>query len=144
MKRRQLMKITPLGRAAALGVLALAMAAGLGACKIDKAELARRVQLSNVDLRAVPDGVYESAYTIVVPAAAANKTVKVRVTVAGGRYERIEILQPPKMGDAKLYKDLIARIEETQALSLDAVSGATVTSTAVLKAIETAVSPAAK
>jgi uncharacterized protein with FMN-binding domain len=138
------MSITRLARVAAAGVLALAMTTALAGCKVDKAELAQRIDLKNVDLGTVPDGVYESAYTIVVPAAAANKTVRVRVTVAGGRYERIEILQPPKLGDSQNLKGLIARIEESQALSIDAISGATITSAAVLKAVETAVSPAVK
>jgi uncharacterized protein with FMN-binding domain len=131
-------------RAAAIGVLVVALAGVLGACKVDKAELARRVDLKNVDLQAVPDGAYESSYTIVVPAAAANKTVRVRVTVTGGRYERIEILQPAKLGDSQNLKTLIAKIEESQALSVDAISGATITSTAVLKAIEIAVSSQGK
>jgi uncharacterized protein with FMN-binding domain len=134
------MNVARLARAAAAGALIVALAGAFGGCKVDKTELARRVDLRNVDLRAVPDGVYESSYTIVVPSAAANKTVRVRVTVAGGRYERIEILQPAKLGDARTYKALISKIEESQALSLDAVSGATITSTAILKAIQTAVS----
>ncbi|MGA2478231.1 MAG: FMN-binding protein [Spirochaetia bacterium] len=125
--------------AAAVAVIAAAVGA-LGGCKVDKAELARRVDLKNVDLRTVPDGVYESSYTIVVPSAAANKTVRVRVTVTGGRYERIEILQPAKLGDSQNLKTLISKVEESQTLSVDAVSGATITSTAILKAIQTAVS----
>jgi uncharacterized protein with FMN-binding domain len=138
------MNLIRLARAAATAVLVFALAGALGSCKVDKAELAKRIDLKNVDLHAVPDGVYESAYTIVVPSAAANKTVRVRVTVAGGRYESIEILKPAKLGEAPTYKALIAKIEESQALSLDAISGATITSAAVLKAVETAVSPAGK
>jgi uncharacterized protein with FMN-binding domain len=138
------MNITRLARAAAAGALTVALSVAFGGCKVDKTELARRVDLRNVDLHAVPDGVYESSYTIVVPSAAANKTVRVRVTVAGGRYERIEILQPAKLGDAQTFKALISKIEESQTLSLDAVSGATITSTAILKAIQTAVSSPGK
>ena len=134
------MNITRLARAAAACALIIVLSAALGGCKVDKTGLAQRVDLRNVDLRVVPDGVYESSYTIEVPSAAANKTVRVRVTVAGGRYERIEILQPPKLGDARTFKELISKIEESQTLSLDAVSGATITSTAILKAIQTAVS----
>jgi uncharacterized protein with FMN-binding domain len=134
------MSLKGLARTAAAGILLVAMAGALGSCKVDKAELARRVDLKNVDLGAVADGVYESSYTIVVPSAAANKTVRVRVTVTGGRYERIEILQPPKIADNQTFKKLISTIEESQTLSLDAVSGATITSTAILKAIQTAVS----
>ena len=134
------MNNTRWARAAAAGALIIVLSAALGGCKVDKTELAQRVDLRNVDLRAVPDGVYESSYTIVVPSAAANKTVRVRVTVVGGRYQRIEILQPAKLGEARTFKALISKIEESQTLSLDAVSGATITSTAILKAIQTAVS----
>jgi uncharacterized protein with FMN-binding domain len=71
---------------------------------------------------------------------AANKSVTVRVTVAGGRYSSIEILKPPRIGESAAYKKLISRVQETQSLSMDAVSSATITSTAVLKAIQIAVS----
>jgi uncharacterized protein with FMN-binding domain len=113
---------------------------------VNKAELARRVDLRNVDLAGVADGTYEGAYTIQPPppVMAANKSVQVRVTVTGGKYAKIEIFQPPKVGESKGMRTLISRVEESQRLSMDAVSSATITSTAVLKAIQNAVSSPAK
>jgi urocanate reductase len=134
------MKSTRWARLLVLGATLAAASVLLGSCTVDKKELARRIELKNVDLAAVPDGVYESRYTIVVPSAAANKTVKVRVTVKDGRYQTIEVLEPASLAGRDACKKLISRVEETQSLSLDAVSGATITSAAVLKAIQTAVS----
>jgi uncharacterized protein with FMN-binding domain len=118
----------------------------LASCAVDKAALAARVDLHDVDLRSVPDGVYEASYTIQPPAPimAANKSVRVRVTVAGGKYAQIEILQPPRLAESGTYKALVSRVRESQSLSPDAVSSATVTSFAVLKAVQIAVSSAGK
>ena len=121
----------------------LAVVAALASCAVDKADLARRVDLRDVDVQAVPDGVYEASYTIrpPFPVMAANSTVQVRVTVAGGKYARIEIVQPPKMGDTEWGKKLMSRLVDTQRLSMDAVTSATITSTAILKAVQRAVEP---
>ena len=56
------------------------------------------------------------------PAMAANKNVRVRVTVTGGKYSNIEILQPPRIGEEKTFRALISRVFETQSLSIDAIS----------------------
>ena len=124
-------------------LLTCALAGALVSCAVNKSDLARRVDLKNVDLGSVPDGTYEGSYTIEPPppAMAANKTVKVRVTVTGGRYAAIEILQPPKIGENAAFKTLISRVQAAQGLSMDAVSASTITSSAVLKAIQNAVSP---
>jgi uncharacterized protein with FMN-binding domain len=137
--RRNAMNVVRFSRAAIVLLLAVVLGGTLASCKVDKAELARLVDLRNVDLSRVEDGVYEAAYTIDPPVMAANKTVKVRVTVAGGRYEAIEIMQP-KIGEGAAFKTLLSRVKESQTLSMDAVSSATVTSTAILKAIQIAVS----
>lgn len=71
---------------------------------------------------------------------AANKSVRVRLTVTGGKYSNIEILQPPRIGEEKTFRAPISRVVETQTLSIDAISAATITSTAVLKAIQNVVS----
>ncbi len=132
--------------AALAGAAALACLVALSSCKVDKAALARQVDLQDVDLRSVPDGVYEAAYTITPPpgTTAANKHVRVRVTVAGGRYEKIELLEPSGLSSSKRTLALIAKVEESQKLSTDAVSGATITSVAILKAIQEAASSALK
>jgi uncharacterized protein with FMN-binding domain len=111
----------------------------LASCAVDKEALALRIDLLDVDLSTVADGTYEAAYTISPPAMAANKTVKVKVIVAGGAYQSIEIVEPAQLGGNKVFAALVARISESGRLSMDAVSGATITSAAVLKAVQLAV-----
>lgn len=112
----------------------------LASCKVDKEALARSVDLHDVDLSTVADGTYEATYTIHPPVMAANKTISVRVTVAGKAYTAIEIVSHPRLSGDKSFTDLIGKITSTGHLSMDAISGATVTSTALLKAVQLAVS----
>jgi uncharacterized protein with FMN-binding domain len=118
----------------------------LSSCKVDKAAFARQVALQDVSLAAVPDGAYEASYDIQPPAGvmAANKHVRVRVTVAAGRYERIELLEPPGLASGKAFGSLADRLIQSQKLSVDAISSATVTSMAVLKAVQEAVQAAGR
>jgi len=140
------MVVSRLLRAALAGVVAIACLAALSSCKVDKAALAKQVGLQDVNLASVPDGIYEAAYTITPPPGvlAANKRVRVRVTVAGGRYEKIELLEPVGLSTSKRTLALVAKIEESQKLSTDAISGATITSTAILKAVQEAVGSASR
>jgi uncharacterized protein with FMN-binding domain len=125
-------------RAAAL----VAVVGLLAGCTVNKGDLARRVDLHDVDLGKVPDGVYSGSYTITPPppAMAANKSVEVRVTVAGGKYRQIELVKPPQLAGSKSFDGLFSRVKDTQRLSVDAISSATITSVAILKAIQEAVS----
>ena len=131
-----------------IGPLALLAIAAfvLSSCKVDKEAFAKQVALQDVDLSTVPDGAYEASYDIQPPAgvAAVNRHVRVRVTVAGGRYERLDLLEPPKLATEKAVASLEARVIDSQRLSVDAISGATVTSMAVLKAVQVAVQGSAK
>ena len=121
-------------------LLALLGLCFFASCSVDKEALARSIELRDVDLSTVADGTYEATYTIAPPAMAANKTVGVKVTVKGGAYEAIEIVTPPNLGGDKAYAALVARVRETGHLSMDAVSSATITSAALLKAVQLAVS----
>ena len=133
-------------RAAVVGVVLVTCLGALVSCKVDKAALAKQAGLQDVNLASVPDGVYEAAYTITPPpgAMAANKHVRVRVTVSGGRYQKVEILEPAGLVGSKMAVALSDKIVESQKLSMDAISSATITSTAVLKAVQEAVSSAAR
>ena len=136
-------RVARIVRSAALLALAAAL---LISCKVDKAALARQVDLRSPSLASVRDGSYEASYTIQPPAGvvAANTRVRVRVTVSGGRYQNIELLEPKSAGSSKIYTALAARIIDTQEVSVDAISGATITSMAVLKAVQVAVQPTGK
>ena len=137
------MKTTARRRATALRAAILLATAGLlASCSVDKAALARKANLQDVDLGKVPDGVYVGSYTIRPPAGAmaANKSVEVKVTVAGGKYADIELTKPPSLSKSASFVSLLSRVKDTQHLSVDAISSATITSVAVLKAIQEAVS----
>ena len=125
------------------GVL-LALLALVTSCTVDKEALARQVGLHNVDLTSVPDGVYEGAYSVALPRGviAANKSVKVSVTVANGKFEKIQVLDPAGMSGSRPMRDLLTRVTTDQRLSPDAVTSATVSSIAVLRAIQEAVTTA--
>ncbi len=133
-------------RAAVLAAILVISLGALASCKVDRAALAKLVGLQDVNLTAVPDGVYEAAYTITPPPGvmAANKHVRVRVTVAGGRYTKVEVVEPTGLAGSKMAVALNTKIVESQKLSTDAISGATITSTAILRAVQEAVSAAAK
>ncbi len=88
----------------------------LAACKVEKAALARQVALEDPDLRFIPDGVYEASYTI----------------------------EPRSLSSSKATLVPVSRLMESQRLSVDAISGATITSMAVLKAVQDAVAPTGK
>jgi uncharacterized protein with FMN-binding domain len=124
-------------RAAAIAFAACCLCI-LAACSVDKQALAKSIDLRDVDLSKVADGVYEASYTINPPVMAANKTASVKVTVGGGAYQSIEIVKP-EVGKDKMYVALVDGVKRTGRLSIDAVSGATVTGAAVLKAVQLAV-----
>ncbi len=133
--------IAALDRLRFLGVLATLLGLGiLASCAVDRTALASSIDLRDVDLSLVADGTYEATYAISTPAMAANKTVGVKVTVAHGSYEAVQIVTPPQMNTDKVISALVDRIRESGHLSMDAVAGATITSAAVLKAVQLAVS----
>jgi uncharacterized protein with FMN-binding domain len=95
--------------------------------------------VNEVDFSRVADGSYTGEYRIVPPFGtfAVFKRVKVQVEMAGGRVRRITVLSPEAAREqlAPLAEEVVAR----QSLSFDAVTAGTWTTTAMLKAVETAV-----
>ena len=80
------------------------------------------------------DGAYEGEYSF----------VKVRVTVAGGKVERIEMVEHGGGGEkyAAMVEPLLGEIVEKQGTSVDSVTGATVSSENLKKAVEAALEKA--
>jgi uncharacterized protein with FMN-binding domain len=131
-------------RAAGLGALLAAALLLAGGCSVDKAALAAQVGLHEVDFTRIADGTYQAEYRIKPPrgAMAASTTARVRVSVAGGRLTGVEMVG--SRNDVPDYvKKLISRVVSSQSLGIDAVSSGTITSMAVLRAIQEAVSKAA-
>lgn len=110
-------------------LLPLALTALLGGCK--ELQEISALEIRDIDLSAVADGSYEwlQDHKFV--------TARVRVTVAGGRIEAIELLEhehgPKHGGEA-----IIGRVLEKQSLAVDAVTGSTGSSKVILKAVESA------
>jgi uncharacterized protein with FMN-binding domain len=87
-----------------------------------------RLTLSPLDLANVVDGMYEGTATIL------HVAPKLHVMVTSGRITAI-IVVSPIYGDVS---ELAARVIKAQSLDVDGISGATISTKAVLKAIDNA------
>ncbi len=108
------------------------------------------VGAASIDLSALPAGAYTGDYTLALPPGmfAKNRHFNVTVTVDSAAAVHVTINSPASLqalGDEATQElndniqDMIGRIEAAGAIPVDGVSGATCTSMALLKAIETAV-----
>lgn len=91
----------------------------------------KETTFSNLDISDVPDGVYVGEYDVDFIYA------KVEVTVQAGAITNIDILEH-KNGRGSRAEVVVDRIIEEQKIEVDAVSGATNSSTAIKKAVENA------
>lgn len=93
------------------------------------------VTITNVDLSSIPDGTYNGSYDLF------PVSVEVRVTV---KYHTITVIDIIKHvnGQGTPAEVLTQKVIEAQSLYVDAVSGATASSKAILKAIEIALKSA--
>ncbi|MBU0765135.1 MAG: FMN-binding protein [Bacteroidetes bacterium] len=92
----------------------------------------RNLQIEEVDLQKVSDGSYTGSYSY------AGFSYKVVVVVGAHRITQINILQNRTTGKAKLAEDVIPAVVKEQKVNVDAHTGATSTSKALLKAVEDA------
>ncbi|MHB1136106.1 MAG: FMN-binding protein [Coriobacteriia bacterium] len=91
----------------------------------------RNVVIADVDFSQVPDGVYRGAYE-------GWNQFEVITTVSGGRVTQIEIADDSRDPSSAVTDEVFERVLSEQSLGLDAVSGATITTNALLKAVERA------
>lgn len=94
----------------------------------------KRVELKGLDLSGVPDGTYKGHFD------GARWTNTLEVTVANEMITDIKVVNPPLYVDDNFSRKLINGVIERQSSDIDIVSGASVTTKAMLKAIENAVS----
>ncbi len=89
------------------------------------------IEISEVDLARIPDGVYEGYHN------AGLVSARVRVSVSEHRIAGIELIEHlhGRGAEAEAIPD---RVVETQSLMVDVVSGCTSSSKVILKAIESA------
>ncbi len=120
-----------MGSAAARFLIALSGAAlclSLGGCFADDID---GLAIGDLDIASIKDGVYEASQDN------APITARIRLEVKGGKIASIKVLNhghgPGHDGSA-----IADRVIAAQGLKVDAVSGATLSSKVMLKAIETA------
>jgi len=103
-------------------------------CPMEEINRVKNMEIAHVDPADVPDGVYEGKFPFM------NRYLyHVKVTVKEGRIDGIEVVENGTGNDyAKKGKKVIERILKKQTPKVDAVSGATVTSKALMKCVERA------
>lgn len=91
--------------------------------------------INDVDVSQISDGRYTGSYDLKIVAA------EVAVNVKDGRIESVEIIEHIN-GRGKVAETVTDAVVKKQSLAVDAVSGATASSKALLKAIENALTGA--
>ena len=117
-----------------LGIFILIVAVGAGAVLLiteGQRKEDKNLAIADVDFSKVPDGTYRGSYE------GWNK-FNVLVTVAGGKVTDIKIPEVSPDPATDVTDKVLERIVSRQSLDLDAVSGATVTTKGLLKAVERA------
>lgn len=115
-----------------LSLIGLAFTAVYLKSVADYKKAVKETTFSDLDISNVPDGVYVGEYDVDFIYA------KVEVTVQNGVITNIDILEH-KNGRGKSAEIVVDRIIEEQKIDVDAVSGATNSSTVIKKAVENAV-----
>jgi len=113
--------------AALIAVMALAAFPGMGAV--------RRMAVNPVDLSKIADGAYPGSFK------AGRFSYSVEVTVKDHRIEAVKSTGAKQAQDTVVQK-IFERIREAQSVQVDTVSGASLTTKAVSKAVENALSRA--
>lgn len=96
----------------------------------------KNMPINAVDFQQLKDGVYTGQYQ------GGRWSNTVAVTVASGSVTNIRILKDVRFPKTEVTEDMVAKVIQAQSLDVDAVTGATITAKAYLKAIENALSTA--
>jgi uncharacterized protein with FMN-binding domain len=112
--------------AALIGILAIGAFSGMGAV--------RRLAVNPVDLAGIEDGVYTGSFR------KGRFSYSVEVTVKDQRIQAVKSTGKPQAQEA-VVRQIFARIVEVQSVQVDTVSGASLTTKAVSKAVENALHP---
>ncbi len=92
----------------------------------------RNLPVSAIDLNSINNGDYEGNFCY------SRFCYKVKVTVAENKIAQIEVLNNRKTEYAEKALSIINKIIESQSLQVDAISGATISSKCIIKAVENA------
>jgi len=94
-------------------------------------EFVENAEYTTPDLQEIPDGTYTGKQRVGIV------NVKLRVTITDGRIEAIDLLKHFN-GQGEDAEAIIDDVIAAQSVEVDTISGATYSSTAILKAIENA------
>jgi len=114
------------------GIIAVTIGA---AVFIDSREMAE-IKIGNIDLSRIPDGVYKGTEKYMV------FTTQVMVRVKDHRITDIDVFEARGGKYVEKAEKVTRNILEKQSLDVDTITGATVTSRAIIKAVENALKPA--
>jgi uncharacterized protein with FMN-binding domain len=113
-------------------VILVAVAFVLSSCAYKEMKRVREMPINEVDLSNIQGGSYKGDFSY------GGFTYEVEVTVKEHRIENIAILKNRDSKHAKKAEGVVEKVLNAQSLEVDAVTGATTTSKALLKAIENA------
>lgn len=110
-------------------LIVLVLFSSAGCNLIDKMEELKNLEIGEVDLSVLDNGIYTGSYD------GGLVSAKVKVTVKDHKIINIEILEHDN-GRGEAAESIIDKIIEIQSLDVDVVSGATASSKVICKAIE--------
>lgn len=114
-------------------IIAFVIVAAVGIFYLTRGlESGAKVQVGSVNTSSLSDGNYEGTYN------EGRWTNKVAVTVKGGKITDIKLIKDVAFSKSEVIDALFKNVIKAQNTTVDAVSGATVTSKAYLKSIENA------
>lgn len=93
----------------------------------------QNLEIGEIDLETVADGIYEGEYTLF------PVTVVVKVTVEDHEIKNIEIIRHDN-GQGEKAEAITTKVIDEQSLQVDIISGATYSCKTILKAVENALS----
>jgi uncharacterized protein with FMN-binding domain len=104
-------------------------------CESAEMKRVRTMSIADVNLAVLPDSAYIGGFTY-------GKTAcEVRTTIKDRHIVRIDILKKHSSKYTRKAEEIIPRILDKQTPNVDAVSGATVSSKALMKAVERSLTP---
>jgi uncharacterized protein with FMN-binding domain len=117
-------------------IMAVSISVLCGCSGYKEMKQVRNMSIKEIDLSTVSAGKYRGDFSY------GGFTYEVEVSIKGHRIDNITILKNIDSIYAKEAETVIDRVLYSQSLNVDAVSGATTTSKALLKAVEGALSKA--
>ncbi|QGU96632.1 FMN-binding protein [Clostridium bovifaecis] len=117
-----------------LSVVAIMLLVGIGGTLflIRGLEKESNIIIDNISISSLEDGVYNGEHK------AGRWSNKVEVIVKNHKIDKVNLIEDVLFSKPEVAEELFSRVVKNQSINVDEISGATATSKAYLKAIETA------